>query len=150
MSRCRGFSLIEILLVMGIIGIIAGISVPAYMDYHERGTIVASTGTIADISLIMYQFKEVNGRFPDTLAEAGVAPRPDPWGQMIVYLVIEGHQENAGDARTDGFLKPLNADFDLYSIGKDGLTEKNIGKEDSQDDVVRGVDGAFIGRASEY
>jgi general secretion pathway protein G len=44
----------------------------------------------------------------------------------------------------------LNADYDLYSNGADGLTVKNIGDADSADDIIRANNGAYIGLASEY
>jgi general secretion pathway protein G len=52
--------------------------------------------------------------------------------------------------RLDQFGDPLNSDYDLYSCGKDGKSAPSIDDPLSRDDVVRGRDGAFIGRASQF
>jgi len=53
-------------------------------------------------------------------------------------------------ARKDRFLVPLNSDYDLYSEGKDGESMAPLSAPQSQDDVVRANDGAYIGLASQY
>ena len=55
-----------------------------------------------------------------------------------------------GHARKDKVLKPLNSDFDLYSVGPDGQTQASLTSSVSRDDVVRARDGAFIGTAAEF
>jgi general secretion pathway protein G len=73
----------------------------------------------------------------------------DPWGNPYVYVnltAIKGH----GKARKDRKLNPLNSDFDLYSMGKNGVTKPQITNRDSLDDVLRANDGAFIDLASKF
>lgn len=53
-------------------------------------------------------------------------------------------------ARKDRKLNPLNSDFDLYSLGKDGLSKPQLTNRDSLDDIVRANDGAFVGLAANY
>ena len=55
-----------------------------------------------------------------------------------------------GMARRDRSLNPLNSDFDLYSVGKDGVTKKQISQRDSLDDVLRANDGRFVDLASKF
>jgi general secretion pathway protein G len=55
----------------------------------------------------------------------------------------------SGQARQDGG-DPINADFDVYSTGKDGLSAASIGAQPSRDDIIRGRSGSFIGLASSY
>lgn len=50
----------------------------------------------------------------------------------------------------DRSLHPLNSDFDLYSMGKDGNTAKPITAKISQDDIIRANDGGFVGLARRY
>src|SRR3546814_2125030 len=47
-------------------------------------------------------------------------------------------------------LNPLNSDFDLYSMGKDGVTKSQITNKDSLDDVLRANDGAFVDLAANF
>jgi len=45
---------------------------------------------------------------------------------------------------------PVNTDFDLYSMGKDGKSRAPFTAKASHDDIVRANDGKFIGLVSEY
>ena len=47
----------------------------------------------------------------------------------------------------DRFLVPINSDFDLYSMGKDGKSQMPLTAKDSRDDIIRANDGAYIGLA---
>jgi general secretion pathway protein G len=52
--------------------------------------------------------------------------------------------------RWNKFEKPLNTDFDLYSMGKDGKTKPKTTDKDSFDDIIRANNGTFVGLASEH
>jgi general secretion pathway protein G len=49
--------------------------------------------------------------------------------------------------RKDRFLVPINSDFDLYSMGKDGESVPPLTAQKSRDDIIRANDGAYIGPA---
>lgn len=55
-----------------------------------------------------------------------------------------------GQARKDRNLVPINSDFDLYSVGRDGQTAPALTAKVSQDDIVRANNGGFVGLASDY
>jgi general secretion pathway protein G len=65
-----------------------------------------------------------------------------------VYLNLQG--PNKGLARKNKNLTPLNSDFDLYSMGKDGDSSAPLTAQTSRDDVIRANDGRFLGLASDY
>jgi general secretion pathway protein G len=52
--------------------------------------------------------------------------------------------------RKDRFLVPINSDYDLYSMGKDGKSSSPLTSKNGRDDIIRANDGAFIGLASDY
>jgi len=55
-----------------------------------------------------------------------------------------------GKVRKDRFLVPLNSDYDLYSMGKDGQSKAPLTAPVSKDDIVRCNDGGYVGLASEF
>ncbi len=61
-----------------------------------------------------------------------------------------GGGSNTGEARKDGNLVPINTNFDLYSMGKDGKSKPPLRAKDSLDDIIYANDGDYIGLASDY
>ena len=151
-NRVRGMTLIELLIVVAIIGTLGGIAVPTYQGRVDEGKVSTA---IADIKLIeswVVRFHAERGRPPETLAETGLPAKLDPWGRSYRYTRIQGLTVAERDARCrwDKNEKPLNADFDLWSVGKDGLTTPKITLSPSFDDIIRANGGAYTGLASEY
>ena len=72
----------------------------------------------------------------------------DPWGNAYQYYLIEG--ASIGPARKDHAVNPINSDFDLYSKGADGQTQKQVTNSQSLDDIIRATDGRFLGLASDF
>ena len=55
-----------------------------------------------------------------------------------------------GGARKDRFLVPINSDFDIYSMGRDGQTVAPLTAKKSHDDIIRASDGGFYGLAAYF
>ncbi|MBL0713989.1 MAG: prepilin-type N-terminal cleavage/methylation domain-containing protein, partial [Desulfosarcina sp.] len=94
----QGFSLIEIMIVVAIIGTLAAIAVPNYIAYRDKAQMVR---TITDIQLIERKidlFVVDNDRFPVSLAEIGMSGLLDPYGNPYRYLPWQAHP-GAGCAR---------------------------------------------------
>lgn len=144
-----GFSLVELVIVLFIAAIVLWISVPAYQGYIERTRVVDAVTAVTEMSKGIRQFEFSKGVLPDSLADAGYGNRMDPWGFPYEYLNLRTMKGN-GQARKDKGLKPLNSDFDLYSIGPDGQTSASLTVAVSRDDVVRARDGGFVGTATEF
>lgn len=146
-----GFTLLELMLVVALIGILAGLAVPAFNAYRERAQVAACIADIKVIEKGLLAFRIDEDRFPDSLAEAGLDKIQDPWGHSYRYLKIEGAPKAVmGCVRKDRFLVPLNSDFDLYSVGKDGQSKPPLAAPVSADDIIRANDGQFVDRASHY
>ena len=120
-----GFTLIEVLVVVAILGILAAIVVPRIMDRPDEAKRVAAKSDIAVIVNALKMYRLDNGFYPSTeqglgalVQKPGTAPVPnnwkaggyldrpivpkDPWGTEYQYL-------NPG----------VKAEIDVFSLGAD-------------------------------
>jgi len=151
-KRVRAFTLVELLFAIAILGTLAAIAVPSYSNYIDKARNSTAMVDIREMELGIVRFQAERGRLPDPLAEAGIPIQRDPWGRPYQYTIIQGLSKHERDAkcRWNKFEKPLNEDFDLYSMGKDGKTKPKTTHKDSFDDIIRANGGAYVGLASEY
>ena len=147
--RSSGFTLMEIMIGISIVCLLLMIAVPAYSDYKERTKVYQATTDIAALGTLIRNYYQDARVFPDSLAQVGAAGRVDPWGRPYVYVNL-GDAKNAGKARKNKNLVPINSDFDLYSVGKDGASMPPLLAAKSRDDVIRANDGRYHGLASGY
>lgn len=131
----RGFSLIEILLVVVIMGTLAAMVVPRFMGRSDQARTAAAKADIeVNIPTALKLYELDNGFFPSTtqgltalLKKPTTSPLPsnwsgpyiekvpiDPWGRPYQY-------ESPGSHRTH--------DYDLHSLGKNS-------KSDAKDDDI--------------
>ena len=145
----RGFTLTEVLIVVAIVGILASLGAGAWGRYRDR---VLVSQAVTDIGAIATAIKlrevDVQGA-PDGLEDVGFGGKLDPWGRPYQYVNLATMKGN-GIARKDKKLAPLNTDFDLYSMGKDGKSLAPLNPPVRRDDIVRARDGRFIGLASDF
>lgn len=137
--------MIELLLVMSIIGVLASLGVPQYQKAVEQARVAKAIGDIGAIQLELSSLDTL----PISLAAVNRSTYQDPWNRAYVYVKLEG-VKGSGSARKDHFLVPLNSDYDLYSVGKDGASSPPLTAKTSADDVIRANNGGFIGLASRY
>lgn len=64
MKRTKGFTLIELMIVVAIIGILSAIAIPAYTDYVTRAKIPEATSNLADLRVKMEQYYLDNRTYP--------------------------------------------------------------------------------------
>jgi general secretion pathway protein G len=129
--KVKGFTLLELLVVMVIIGLLAGYVGPKYFDQIGKSEIKTAWAQINALGKALDQYRIDTGHYPTS--EQGLnalmqSPNNepkwagpylikkvplDPWGKAYLY-------KSPGD----------NAEYDLYSLGKDGLVG---GAQDAQD-----------------
>jgi general secretion pathway protein G len=144
-----GFTMIEILIVVAIVGILASLAKGAYDRYYEKTRVSQAVSDIGALAVRIKLYEVEERALPQSLADIGAGGKLDPWGRPYEYFDL-GSKKGNGQARKDKKLSPLNTDFDLYSKGKDGMTKGPLVVPVSRDDVVRARDGAFIGLALDF
>ncbi len=149
--KYAGFTLLELLIAISIIATLGAIGTSQYTGYVRKAKTINSASTIAELSLKIASYRSSYGVYPNSLNALKRTNILDPWGRPYQYLNIEnGGAAAAGQARKDRFLVPINSDFDLYSMGKDGMTAPALTAAKSRDDIIRANDGAYIGRAEVF
>jgi general secretion pathway protein G len=148
-ARACGFTIVELLLGIAILGVLTGIAYPSYQQYTERVRIAQAIIDIQGISSSVEAYSRDNREYPADLNEIGKGSMKDPWGNAYQYTNL-GAAKGHGKARKNKSLVPINSDFDLYSMGKDGASASPLTAKASRDDIVRANDGRFVGLASDY
>jgi len=144
----NGFSLIELMVVVAIIGILAVIGNLMLQSFTEKAKVKRAISEISSIQLKIKGFDALSDFLPHSLADIEGGNVLDPWGNPYRYTNFDTAPK--GQWRKDRNLVPLNTDYDLWSMGKDGKSKPPLTAEESHDDIIRANDGAYIGRASEY
>ncbi len=149
----RGFTLIELILVVTITSSLAALAIPNLQRVLHESKVVEAMSDIRIFAATARDHKLVNGKYPDAFDKMGFKDPLDPWGNKYEYLLIDGQfnvYPPGKKPRQDRFLRPVNRDFDIYSMGPDGETSDNLTDAESLDDIIRANDGGFVGVAEDY
>lgn len=150
----RGVTLIELMLVGCIIAIASGIAVPAYTGYKEKIDAAQAVADLTSVGLLIEKFYGENNRYPNSLGDIGRGGLKDPWGREYQYLnnsliMANDKKHKCTGCRKDGPVHPINTDYDLFSVGKDGVSNDTIRAKPSHDDIIRAFNGSYLGLAKD-
>jgi len=148
-SKLDAFTLIELLIILAIIVVLASIGNISYQGYTDTINNASAISHINALSIVIDDYKSSNGQYPSNLTEINNETLLDPWGHPYQYLNI-AEAKGRGKVRKDHNLVPLNTDYDLYSMGKDGRSVSPLTAKASRDDIVRANNGGFVGLGSSY
>ena len=73
MTTRKGFTLIELMIAIAVIGILLGVALPAYTEYATRGKLVEGTSALSDGRVKMEQFFQDNRTYAGGTAPANTA-----------------------------------------------------------------------------
>jgi general secretion pathway protein G len=82
----RGFTLLELLIVIAIMAILAAIAVPFYWKMLDQAKGNIAVNDLKALQQEIDLFRDANGRLPDCFVELLGGNRVDPWGNPYQYL----------------------------------------------------------------
>jgi len=109
----KGFTLIELMIVVAIIGILAAIAIPAYQDYTIRAQVTEGLSLASDLKAAIAEVTAQTGEWPANLEEVGMgsaAVAADKLGKYVIGVDVSNGTINiqfggaANSAIDNGYL----------------------------------------------
>ena len=129
MKKQQGFSLVELMIVVAIIGALTAIAVPAYQDYVKKSEATAGLATLKALQTQAQIVLQETGAFPsgdDALADIGAREDMSPLGRITLgtdslIFTFGDADGNAGSSSLDsGILTATLSKTGWKCVASDG------------------------------
>ncbi len=88
MKKQQGFTLIELMIVVAIIGILAAIAIPAYQDYTIRAQVSEGLNLAGGAKAAVTEFFQDRGTLPADNTTAGLAANTEIQGKYVAQVTV--------------------------------------------------------------
>jgi type IV pilus assembly protein PilA len=86
----QGFTLIELMIVVAIIGILAAVAIPAYQDYTVRAKVTEGLSLAAAGKTAVSEYFAATGSLPGNNTDAGMAQSASYEGNNVSKVAVSG------------------------------------------------------------
>ncbi|EMT8505497.1 pilin, partial [Neisseria gonorrhoeae] len=134
----KGFTLIELMIVIAIVGILAAVALPAYQDYTARAQVSEAILLAEGQKSAVTEYYPNNGKWPENNGDAGVASPPsDIKGKYVKQVEVKNGVVTAEMASTGVNKEIQGKKLSLWAKREDGSVKWFCGQP-----VQRGDDDA--------
>ncbi|HFA5850941.1 TPA: pilin, partial [Neisseria gonorrhoeae] len=138
----KGFTLIELMIVIAIVGILAAVALPAYQDYTARAQVSEAILLAEGQKSAVTEYYLNNGKWPKNNDEAGVASSGEIKGKYVEEVKVENGVVTA-TMKSDGVNKEIQGKkLSLWAKRQDGSVKWFCGQPVKRDDTAANDDVA--------
>lgn len=83
-----GFTLIELMIVVAIVGILSAVAIPQYQNYTVRGQVTEGLAMASEFKTAVSEFHSSRGSFPSSNTEAGLGNAAAYTGNYVTNIAV--------------------------------------------------------------